>query len=61
MDETLLITLCNFHDPSDLGGEQRPITGDHRYAQPLAGGRWAASAWTWWATVERIDLDIARS
>jgi hypothetical protein len=39
MDETLFITLCNWHDPGDLGGEQRPITGDHRYAQPLARGR----------------------
>jgi hypothetical protein len=30
-------------------------------AQPLASGGYAASAWTWWAAVERVDLDIARS
>jgi len=52
-----LCALC----PGGLGGEQWPITDGHRYAQPLAGGGCAASAWTWWAAVERVNLDIARS
>jgi hypothetical protein len=32
------------YDPGDLGGGQRPITDDHRCAQPLATGGCAASA-----------------
>ena len=48
------------HDPATSAG-QRPITDDHRYARPLAGGGCAAPAWTWWAAVKRVDPDIARS
>jgi hypothetical protein len=49
------------YDPGGLGGGQWPITDGHRYAQLLARGGYAASAWIWWSAVERVDPDIARS
>ena len=49
------------HDPGDLGGGQRPITDDHRYARPLARGGCAASAWTGGRPSSASNLDIARS
>ena len=49
------------HDPGDLGGGQRPITDDHRYARPSARGGRAALAWTGGRPSSASNLEIARS